>query len=279
MILLTTFTAGLCWLGECRRFSICLGMASVWNLWLVGSIFLPATQPSPGPQTIKLMSFNVFAAGHDHQVVLQRIEEEDPDLVAIVEYDHRWSVGLAPLEDRFEYHFLQPRWHGFGVAIFSKYPLSESRVYQLIKETTDTPMLVTKVQLGSQVLRVASVHVLSPTNDFRLGKRNEQFQEIGDILSESDLPTVVMGDFNSTPWSPFLLDFVEATGYRDTRQGFGVHPSWHRVYWPLMIPIDNAFVSDAVHVHDRHVGRGSDSDHFPIVLTLSVSKEPSGDGP
>ena len=132
-------------------------------------------------------------------------------------------------------------------------------------------MIVTKVNFGEQIIRVVGVHTLSPTNRFRLDIRNRQFVEIGDALLAEATPTVVMGDFNCTPWSPFLSDFLKRTGYRDSRQGFGYQPSWPSMYQLLRIPIDHAFVSEDIHVHNRYIGKPPRSDHLPIVFEISTA--------
>lgn len=273
MILLTLFSACVCWVIHRNYLCFLLATATIWNLVLFSAIYLPADQPPPGDQRLKVMSYNVFASANDHQKVLDRIAEENPDVVAIVEFDHHWHQGLKPLQETYAYHILGPRWNGYGIGIFSKYPIDNSKFHQLIEETTDTPMLVTDITIANQIVRVASVHVLSPKNLARLDKRNQQFQAIAQILnSDKNTPTIVLGDFNSVSWSPFMQDFIRDTNYRDTRQGFGYHATWHKTYWPLLIPIDNAYVSRSIHVHDRYVGAGSDSDHYPIVLDISISK-------
>ncbi|MEL7496076.1 MAG: endonuclease/exonuclease/phosphatase family protein [Planctomycetota bacterium] len=255
------------WLGRILLF------VTAWNATLLGVIFWPATQPPAGPESLKIMSFNVLAAANDYETVVQRVNEVSPDVVTIIEYDHNWYHALDGLNETYPHQLLDPRWHGFGIAIFSRLPLKNPRTHQLINEVTDAPMIVAEVDVGTRSLRIASIHVLSPTSRKRMDLRNRQFEEIAEILNQDSIPTIVLGDFNCTPWSPFLNDFVQATGYRDSRQGFGIQPTWHREYWPSMIPIDNAFVSEQVHIHSRHVNEGSMSDHFPIVLEVSISDE------
>ncbi len=144
-----------------------------------------------------------------------------------------------------------------------------------ILAAVDGPMLVTRVTVGDQKIRLVGVHLLSPTSVTRLEFRNEQMKEAAEYLKASDEPTIVMGDFNCTPWSPFLSDFLEATGYRDSRQGFGFQATWHKDLGLFKIPIDHALVSDQVHVHDRFVGQPGGSDHLPIVFTVSVGQRRS----
>ncbi len=199
------------------------------------------------------------------------IEDEDPDVVTVLEYCGHWPKTLQQLNERYPYRVTEPRWHGFGVAIFSKLPFVSSEVDQLVRTATDSPVIFVDVQVGDQRLRIAGIHTLSPTDRIRLQIRNDQLAEMSSLLSRTDEPTIVMGDFNCTPWSPYLGDFIKRTGYRDSRQGFGLQPSWPTGLWPCRIPIDHAFVSDQVHVHTRHLGKDGGSDHFPLILEVSVS--------
>ena len=102
--------------------------------------------------------------------------------------------------------------------------------------------------------------------------RNQQYIEIAEKLVAEDVPTVVMGDFNSVPWAPFLRDFIKATGYRDSRQGIGYHASWHAERLELGIPIDHAFVSDEICVHSRTLGNSAGSDHLPVIFEVSTAQ-------
>lgn len=248
-----------------------LSIAIAWCMIGVVWILLPASQPPPGTNRLKVMSFNVLAGNSEYESVNTLIRETDPDVITFLEYADNWHAALDGLSEQYPYYIRHPRWHGFGIAMYSKFPLSDSEMLQLTKDRTDIPFLVANVNFGGQTLRLAALHVLSPTNRYRMELRNRQFSEVADYLSRSEVPTVVMGDFNCTPWSPFLSDFLGQTGYRDSRQGFGYQASWHSRYWLLRIPIDHAFVSDEIHIHDRYVGRFAGSDHFPIVFELSTA--------
>ena len=255
---------------------ILLVIASVWCSTGVLSVYLQVEQPPPGDTKIRIMSHNVLANNRSHEAVKKQVKEVDPDLLVVVEYDHTWQKALQTLIDdgTFPYSVQAPRWHGFGIAIFSKLPLTDMQTHQLTAEITDAPIVTAEFMVGDQKLRLAGLHVFSPTTASRLMLRNEQLADAVDILKQSDTPTIVMGDYNCVPWSPFLEDFLNQTGYRDSRVGFGYQGTWNaRFRWVAMIPIDHAFVSPEVHVHDRHIGEAAGSDHYPVVIDLSISKE------
>lgn len=247
-----------------------------WSMIGVVTVFWPASQPPAGSETIRIMSFNVLGTNFRHQLTLDQIRSADPDIISILEYSGNWHSPMDCLTEKYPHQLRFPRWHGFGIAMFSKYPFSKSEQLAITKEETDVPIIVANVDFGSssnpKSVRLAAVHVLSPTNHYRTGLRNQQFVEVADILAKEDIPTVVMGDFNCVPWSPFIDDFLNTTNYRDSRQGFGYHATWDSRLWPIQLPIDHAFVSKHIHVHDRYVGGFGGSDHFPIIFEISLTE-------
>ena len=259
-------------MGRLRWLAYGLTAAIVWSLIYLGWVYLPATQPEAGEQKLKVMSFNVLGHNSNKDEVLGLMHQSDPDVIVVLEYTDHWHRRLQSLKSEYPHQFLQPRWHGFGMGVFSKYPLSDSKTIQLTRKLTDNPSLITNVNFGGTKIRLCGLHVLSPTNSFRLNLRNLQLDEVADELDGDDVPTVVVGDFNSVPWSPFLKDFMAETGTRDSRQGFGYHASWHADFFFVRIPIDHAFVSDDVCVHARSVGGTAGSDHMPIIFEVSTAR-------
>ncbi len=254
------------------RWAIAVTIVTTWSVVGIAWIYLPANQPPAGPRKVKIMSFNVWTDNRSPQLVIERIKEADTDIVTILEYDDYWAEQLSGLNDEYPYQILEPRWHGYGAAIFSRYPLDDRQIYQLTAEMTDVPLLVASVNFGETKIRLAAVHLFSPTDPQRLALRNRQLQEIAKSLDTSTLPTVVVGDFNCVSWSTYLDDFLRETGLRDSRQGFGFQPSWHSAFPFFRIPIDHAFVSNAISINDRYVADAAGSDHFPIVIEVSVSQ-------
>ena len=247
--------------------------ATFWAMIGTVSIFLPASQPTvpaEATQTVKLMSFNVLGDNAQHDDVIAEITRQDPDVLVVVEYANLWHSVFQRLNSTYPFRHEQPRWHGFGVAIFSKLPIVEKAVMHTAGSRYDFPLVLATVKVGDRELRIAGAHLLSPRDSNRLRIRNLQIQEIGGYLSTETIPTVVVGDFNCVPWSPFLSDFLDRTGYRDSRQGFGYHATWHAKRSLFRVPIDHAFVSPDIYVHSRAIGQSAGSDHFPIIVEVSV---------
>jgi endonuclease/exonuclease/phosphatase (EEP) superfamily protein YafD len=270
MVLLLPFPL-LLWTLKKPAWGLVLALATAWCAINIVWTYVPSAQPPAGPRQVRLMSFNLLGNNQQGEAVIQMIEDEQPEILTVLEYCGHWTKILNELDEHYPYRILEPRWHGFGIGIFSKIPIASSEVHLLTKTSTDSPAIVVHVQIGDQKLRIAGMHTLSPTDHQRLEIRNNQLAEMSTLLSRSTEPTIVMGDFNCTPWSPYLRDFVRKTDYRDSRQGFGYQGSWPAELWPMRIPIDQAFVSKEIHVHQRRLGESAGSDHFPLILDVSIS--------
>lgn len=255
-----------------RFLVVCLVLATIWTGWESGRIYLPAVQPLAGDQKIRVMSYNVLATNWEFQPSIDEVRLHDPDVVAVLEYANMWHQSFDALNDDYPYQHRAPRWHGYGVAIFSKFPLVDSESVQLTEDEIDNPAAVMTMQIGDKKLRLVAVHVMSPTNRFRLELRNRQFEEIAAYINAESVDTILVGDMNCTPSSYYLSDLIRETGLRDSRQGFGRQPSWPRWAPPLAVSIDHVLVSDSIHVHDRLLGASRGSDHRPVIVDVSIGK-------
>ena len=247
--------------------------ATLWSMVGTASVFLPASQTaisSNDTQTIKIMSFNVLGSNQQYDDVIAEINRHDPDVLIVVEYANLWHAALERIHAAYPHRLQEPRWHGFGIAIFSRLPIVKKTVSPTAGSRFDSPLVAATVNVGDRALRIAGVHFLSPRDRLRLDIRNQQIRETGHLLSSDSVPTILVGDFNCVPWSPFLSNFLARTEYRDSRQGFGYDATWHANRGFLRIPIDHAFVSPQVQVHNRTVGQSAGSDHFPVIVEVSV---------
>lgn len=249
----------------------CLVFAAALTTWETGKLFLPVEQSAAGQTKIRVMSFNVLAVSEDYEATIEEIKKHEPDIVAVLEYANMWHVAMNELNETYPHQHRDPRWHGYGIAIFSKLPLENAESIPLTEAQIDNPSASVIVRVDDQLVRIMAVHVMSPINQNRLRLRNEQFAEIADLVNANSVPTILVGDMNCTTSSSFLTDLIEKAALRDSRQGLGVFPSWPSFAGPLAVPIDHVLVSETIHVHNRFLGNSCGSDHCPVVVDVSVS--------
>ncbi|MCH2181881.1 MAG: endonuclease/exonuclease/phosphatase family protein [Mariniblastus sp.] len=236
----------------------------------VFSNYLPRGVVAADQVRVGVLSFNIYGLNETPGAVLDLIDSTQADVVILIEYTSDWVPLCQGLQADYPYRIEQPRWHGFGIALFSKYPVLDSSIFRLAPSYTDSPMIVASLDVGAETpMRVAATHLLAPMGYTRLAVRNQQIEELTRHLPAGSDPTVLLGDFNCVPWSPFLQEMLSVTGLHDSRRGFGYQGSWPSDFWPMRIPIDQAFVSDNLQVIDRQLlTQPTGSDHFPLWLEL-----------
>jgi endonuclease/exonuclease/phosphatase (EEP) superfamily protein YafD len=156
-----------------------------------------------------------------------------------------------------------------GIAALSRLPLSKA-------EVVDTgnylgPTLQLEVQVGGQRLTIVTAHP-PPPNASGFAERNQQLQRLAVLLKALPEPKVLIGDLNSTVWSPYLKEFTAQSGLLNARQGFGLVPTWPMIWYlkPMQIAIDHCFVSQDLRVTAVRAGTEIGSDHLPLIVELAL---------
>lgn len=232
---------------------------------------LPAARPQ---ERLRIMSFNVLGSNRSHAEVIAEIRRHDPDVLIVVEYTTSWEKALAEIKSDYPHMLEQPRWHGFGIALFSKLPLRDSGLVTNMPLASDFPVVRATIDFAGQPLEIIGAHLINPIGEVRRKLRTEQFASLAEELSNSPAERVLLGDFNCADWSSEFRGFVRKTGLRDSRQGFGILPSWSPQGLEILsIPIDHALVSKRLVVLNRTTGKKAGSDHCPVIIDLTWNTE------
>jgi endonuclease/exonuclease/phosphatase (EEP) superfamily protein YafD len=247
--------------------------------------FVPYRTASLPGQSLRLMSFNLLAANRDEAAIRSAIGREDLDVLLFVEYTPFMENIRRDLTERFPYQVIESRLHGFGIALFSRFPILNQEVQYLtvgpLEKPSEPPYFVkddpyidVTLDVNGNEMRVIGVHLFNPTEYARFSERTRQFQKlIGVANQHRDKPLVVMGDFNCTPWSSFFMELQKKASLRDSRQGFGYQGTWPVSGDFLSIPIDHILVSDGIEVVQRTVLPAAGSDHYPIYSEIIIGKD------
>ncbi len=251
----------------------------------LGAWYFPNNRIDPGRTNIlRVMSFNINVNNSDVDRTVDSIKSIDPDLILIVEVDPAMKQKIEiKIGNRFPYSFRSP---GGGMAVFSKLALTDSSGQKFLG--TNGTNLVTHIRYRDRQIQIIGTHPLVPVKVDRFYRRNLQIISLANHLEQELQPTILMGDFNLTPWSPYYRQFIDKTKLHNTRRGFGILPTWIRpstavnlphsttAYFPQMllpilnIPIDHIFVSKDFRVARTHTGDNGNSDHAPIISELVI---------
>ncbi len=256
-----------------RWFAVSLG-----SLLLTGSTVLPYAGPgraahadavTPAARTVRVLLANVLLGNRAHGRVLDLVLEADADVLIFQEVNERWSSALAPITGRYPYIVGKPREDAFGTVVYSRLPIEEVDVMVLGKAGRATVCL--RVIVDGAPLTIVCTHPKPPLRPIPFALRNDQLEQVADLVGRLPRPLVLAGDLNTTMWSPWFRRLSERTALRSVRRGFGVLASWPAALPGfLRIPIDHLMVSDDVSVTGCRLGAPTGSDHVPLIVDLAL---------
>lgn len=240
------------------------------NAWFLAPLYLPPDEPSappPDAKRLKVISLNVYAGSKSYDEVLAYLREARPDFVVFTEMTHAWQRQLKVLEADYPEQHFAARDDAFGIALIAKLKLDDATIDLLGGQA----YVRATCTIDGRPLTLFGVHPFPPIGAAASAMRNQSFVLLNKRLRETKGAAIVVGDFNSTSWSPHFADLLAGTTLRDARLGRGVQPSWSTTHpLPLRIPIDHTLVSPQVYVLERRLGPAVGSDHLPVELEFSL---------
>jgi len=223
----------------------------------------------PDGVAVRVLLLNVHTESTTYAEVRALIAAEDPDVIALVEVSRTWLDELAPALARYRQRIEAPRDDNAGVALYARDALGGT------VEGGDRPTIVGELAIDGARFAVTLLHPFPPLTDARLAQQEAQLAQVAGWAAASTLPTLVMGDFNTAPWTRVFARFVGRSRLCDSRTGFGVQASFPATSALLRIPIDHLLASCAIGVRDRRIGGDVGSDHLPVIVDLVI---PTGRG-
>ena len=232
---------------------------------------VPGTDGSNG-RIVRALSANLFSSrNRSYERVRRLIREADPDVIALQEVTPEWLAALQGLQAAYPFSKAVVHARRFGIMVLSRIPFERVDVVRV--GAVGLPSIIARLQLPEERrLTVISTHPFSPVTPARAKSRNLQLRALAEFVSSQQGPRLVLGDLNTTSWSPMFQDFLRRTRFRDSRIGFGLQPTWPVAIRALQIPLDHCLVSSEIVVHRRAVWGDIGSDHYPIVVDVSIAR-------
>ncbi len=86
-------------------------------------------------------------------------------------------------------------------------------------------------------------------------------------------PVAVLGDLNTSSWSPHYQNLLNQTGLQSAFVGRGFHPTWPTWNPVFFITLDHCLHTPDVCVLEAQVARAVGSDHLPVFVVLGLSED------
>ncbi|TFF85194.1 hypothetical protein EU523_00240 [Candidatus Heimdallarchaeota archaeon] len=262
-------------------------LVSIVSLLFLGTIAggiatlpYPST-PATTPTSIKFVTFNI-QQGFDMEGrlnfsgILYDLQQIDADVIGLQESDTcRISSGnndivryLAQKLHLYSYFGPKTVTGTFGIALLSKYPISNMKTHYMYSEGEQTATIEAQITIETRTFNVFVTHF----GEYEIDKEKQAEKIV--MLTSGKSNVVLLGDFNFEPWSvqynittTVLNDAwltvwpsgVDDTGYNGLTFSWG-NPHSH---------IDFIFVSSDISLLDCRVATWAhSSDHMPVTASI-----------
>lgn len=235
------------------------------------------------PARLKIVSANVYYYAADHQRTLDMLMASDADIIGLVEMTPDWKRALAPLIAKYPYHV-----DCFDTDSFCEHMLLSK--LPIVKPYAGRVWRTTPIIAGGEIMwngrpiTVYATHLIWPlatdeesgysTDSQRAGylpglpenRQAGQAANLAKFLNSLPQDVIVMGDFNSAPWSRLQREFRTATGL-DNAAGWDF--TWPSSFpWMLRLPLDHVLTRGHLVVTQFAAGPETDSDHRPVIAEI-----------
>jgi endonuclease/exonuclease/phosphatase (EEP) superfamily protein YafD len=265
-------------------------LVAIWNgqmIWPDVSPFLDRAAANDDP-ILKVVNFNLRFKNERLDAVADYLIASGADIIGLVEATPRAKAAMVRLQTAYPYSLdcieTAPKCQNM---LFSKYPLKNT--YAGPVDGRYPTIAIAEVALpGGASVTVGVVHVMTPFTGPREPlaavdpgpapvfadapnlEQSHQAANLAAFLQRQPADLILIGDFNSAPWSPLQRAFRAASGL-DDRGHFLL--TWPTSVWPIFrIPLDPVFVRGRPHVTQLRLGPDVGSDHFPVEAEIALAR-------
>ncbi len=133
------------------------------------------------------------------------------------------------------------------------------------------PLISATIEVDDHIVTLVSFHAIRPFAKDTIGSHGQEIQRLSAWAVEQEHPVVIVGDFNSTPWSSGVAPLRDE-GLVVSMHGHGIQPTWPASAPSLLrIPIDICLHSPELTTTSRSIGEDVGSDHKPVHLEFGFA--------
>lgn len=253
-------------------------IAKFTPLWPLQSQSADAALRADTSRHLSILTSNVKQSNRAYTRLLDLTRDQDPDILITVETDAKWLAALAPLHATYPHRHEIPHDTGYGMAIFSRLPLSDITPRELVTKGVPSIRATVTLRHGADITLIV-IHPEPPIAGHDTKGRDSEIALIGIEARDTPLPTIVTGDLNDVAWSTTTRRFQRLSGLLDPRVGRGFFNTFHAHIPPLRWPLDHLFHDADFRLLAMRRLPDIGSDHFPIRFDLALADTASGTTP
>lgn len=219
--------------------------------------------------SINLMIANVRMTNKKYQKFLDLVLQQDPDMLVINEPNEAWHQHLRKeLDARYPYAIKKPLENTYGMILYSKYKLLDSKINFLVEDEIPSFHTIVEMPSGAK-FEMFTVHPQPPRLMRNTETREAELLIVAKLSKKKHYPTIVAGDLNDVAWSNTTKLFKNISGLLDPRVGRGFYNTYNAFVPMFRYPLDHVFYDPSFRLVDMRRLSKFGSDHFPILISLS----------
>jgi endonuclease/exonuclease/phosphatase (EEP) superfamily protein YafD len=222
----------------------------------------PANATAAGGRQLTILSFNASLNNLNAEAVAREVESHDPDIVVLIESGSEKRQVFERLRANFPYQVNCLEIEYCDMAVLAKFPIASHEGHV---QWRGPPVI--RALFGPELnqLAVFGVHT---TRFPHQADQLTQLIELAKYVDKSPAERIVMGDFNSTPYSRLLQTFQRNSGLNRLTN----LPTWPAALQLPQIDIDHIFVSAGLKpVGKARIGLPAGSDHYPVIGVVTFA--------
>lgn len=237
-----------------------------------GLVLLPLYIGNPAPAAsgdeLTVVSFNVGQRGSIRDITFRWIDSVDPDLVVLIDANDDWTNAVE-LADPYKILNDMPVDRTYGITVLAKEHLDA----EIIRVTSVRDVVVrVEASIADRPVAIYAVQSRPASNEADASLRDDYFKEVTQMARQESLSTVVVGDFQSSPWSHQFKNLLAEADLVNSLDGYGIQATWPADRWAFFrIPFDHLAHSEDLTTIDRFLGPSFGVEHRPIVVKLAIA--------
>jgi endonuclease/exonuclease/phosphatase (EEP) superfamily protein YafD len=226
---------------------------------------------------VRIVWANIGNWATDNAALKRFIERQKPDIVVLTELAASHEPMLAELRGQLPFQTTIPEGNPLGLLLLSKRePVS---LHFDLGAGERQPLLIANLcPADNNCLTLLALHAARPF-PYRDGARDRQLDYAASVAKrhvERGEKVVLVGDLNTTPFSPVFKRLLVNSGLRDsTTLPVPTPRSASSTWWlgdsGIGLQIDHALLSPNITPIIRRLGVPIGSDHLPLVIDIKLN--------
>ena len=222
-----------------------------------------------------LLTSNVLQKNKKTDFLIEEMKKLNPDVAVFTETDQTWNNAIkSGLGDDYPYKVEVPLDNTYGMILYSKLELINPQVKYVVDDSI--PSIHTEIELRSgDKIQLHAIHPTPPMPQHNPSSSDRDAEMMKTALEarDSEIPVIVIGDFNDVAWSNTTSMFQTVGELLDVRKGRSFYNTFDATSFIMRWSLDHIFLSEEFRVENISVGSDIKSDHFPFYAQLYLQPE------